>query len=380
MGLKERFESAKARLLADEAICLENRELFRSFYDFQEYKLKRRNGLAALDDGCYKTLYVYISRFKHVNAWFDNKPWVELTREDIQRVYDGLEDGTILTLKGTPFKDRQSYYNKIFKSKPFRLAGKAELAKDVIEFARPQAEDVRFVTEETFRQLADFVSDPRKKALLWLAWDIGENIDTLLQLTPANFTRQSNRYSAEPEYIVNLPQRKIKRSRQSRSEPTLYAETVKWLDIALRDVAPRDRIFAFGYRQALKTMHQAVRKSGATTMPNGDPARWKDLRSGMACHLLKLGWSRDEVNARLGHTPQSSALNAYINYLAIDREKPKQRLVQTTSESLHHELAQAKQQTTLLAEQLRRQDEANRWLREELLAIRQDLVRLRATA
>ena len=28
----------------------------------------------------------------------------------------------------------------------------------------------------------------------------------------------------------------------------------------------------------------------------------------------------------LGHTPHSTALNAYINYLAIDRERPKKRL------------------------------------------------------
>jgi len=52
---------------------------------------------------------------------------------------------------------------------------------------------------------------------------------------------------------------------------------------------------------------------------NGDRLSWKDLRSGMACHLLRSGWSRDEVNARLGHTAYSAALNAYINYLGLDR-------------------------------------------------------------
>ncbi|MFG0252399.1 MAG: hypothetical protein ACF8NJ_05940 [Phycisphaerales bacterium JB038] len=376
MDLRLQYERAKEALLSDESICAANRELFRSFFEFETYKLKRRNSLPGLDNACCKTLYGYIHRLRNVNSWFNNKPWADLTRDDIKRVYDDLEDGRILNAKGTHFKDPQSYYNKVLKSKPFRLAGKAELAKDVIEFSRPRGEDVRFITEDAFRLLVEAVPDLRKKALLWLAWDIGENIDALLQLTRSDFTRQNNRHTGEPEYIVNLPQRKIKRSRQSRSEPTLYSETVRFLDIALRDLAPTAVVFSFGYRQAVKTLHQARKKTGATTMPNGDPVRWKDFRSGMACHLLRLGWTRDEVNARLGHTPQSSALNAYINYLAIDREKPKQKLAQAASEALQHELTQSKQQTALLAEQLRRQDESNRWLREELLSIREDLSRL----
>lgn len=34
-------------------------------------------------------------------------------------------------------------------------------------------------------------------------------------------------------------------------------------------------------------MHAVVRKTRATTMPDNKPVSWKDLRSGMACHLLK---------------------------------------------------------------------------------------------
>ena len=38
MKLKERYEKAKKRLLADEAICKVNRELFRGFFEFEEWK------------------------------------------------------------------------------------------------------------------------------------------------------------------------------------------------------------------------------------------------------------------------------------------------------------------------------------------------------
>ena len=78
------------------------------------YKLKRQNNLRRLDDGCYKTLYVYLIKFRNVNLWFDNKPWKQLTKQDIKRVYDGLEDGKILTQAGEPFKDRRGYHIRAF--------------------------------------------------------------------------------------------------------------------------------------------------------------------------------------------------------------------------------------------------------------------------
>lgn len=79
----------------------------------------------------------------------------------------------------------------------------------------------------------------------------------------------------------------------------------------------------------------------------------------MACHLLKKGWRREEVDARLGHTPNSSALNAYINYLAIDREQPKKRLFDTNLEEIQNQLEEARSREKLIAERLRRQQEEN---------------------
>lgn len=52
MGLKERYENAKRILLDDGKICKANRDVFVEFFRFEEYKLKRKNGLARLDDGC----------------------------------------------------------------------------------------------------------------------------------------------------------------------------------------------------------------------------------------------------------------------------------------------------------------------------------------
>lgn len=326
MSFQRRYHNAKPKLLSDATVCPENRELFARFFEYEEYKLKRQNQLRDLDESSYKTLYAYVLRFRNVNRWFNNKPWSTLTREDIKRVYDDLEDGRILNQLGRPFEDRASYYNKIFKSKPFRLAGKAELARDIIEFPTTARKDVQFIIEDQFKLLTTGVANPLHKALLWLAWDLGENIGTLLQLTANDFTRQHDPHSGEAEYIVNLPQAKLKRTRRSRSEPTHYPETVHHLDQVVKSLGPHEPLFPFGHRRAQAVIKQAARWTNATTLPEGKPPRWKDLRSGMACHLLKHGWTREEVDARLGHSPNSSALNAYISHLAIDRTGAKRKL------------------------------------------------------
>jgi integrase len=377
---REQYERSKARLLSDPGVCPENRQLFGEFFAFEEYKLKRQNGLPALDEGCYKTLYGYVVRLRNVNRWFENKPWRDLTREDIRRVYDALEDGTIRNQKGLPFRDPVAYYNKVFKSKPFRLAGKAELAKEVIEFSVARKRVVRFVSEESFRAVVSVVSNPTHRFLLWLAWDIGENINTLLQLERRDFMAQVNRHTGEREYLVRLAPEKLKRSRRSRSEVTLYPETVRMADMVLPRAPLDGPVFGFGYRYANTLLSLAVRRSGATTLPDGQPVRWKDLRSGMACHLLTSGWSCEEINARLGHAPHSPVLNAYLNVLALDRERPKERLARHSSETMRAELARAAHSTALVAEQSRLREQENVRLAAALAQAQAELATLKQNA
>lgn len=323
---KQRYEKAHRKLITDPLIHPANRDLFRGFFEFESYKLKRLNGLQELDDAAYKTLYAYIVRFRNVNRWFENKPLTELTKDDIQRIYDGLEDGKIVNHKGLPYASRTDYYSKIFKSKLFRLAGKDELARSVIEFARPNRNEVRFITESDFRRLVRRVRTPRNQLLLWLAWDYGENIGALIRLIPEDFHRQIDHDTGEPEYRLNFRPEILKRSRRSRSELTNYPETVDLLDEVLPTVLPGESIFTFGYRYAKEIMDRTVKRAKITCQPNGERLTWKVLRSSMACDLLSKGWTRDEVNARLGHTPSSDEIDKYINFLALDRRRPKQKV------------------------------------------------------
>ncbi len=345
---------SKEKLLADEEICAANRRLFERFFEFQEYKLKRINGLQALDDPTYKTLCVYVSRLRTVNRWFANKPWEGLTEQDIKDVYDDIEDGRIVTMRGTPFVDRGTYYRKILLGKPFELAGKKEIVKRVMAFgAGSPRNEVRFIREETFRRLIATIGNPDHRTLFWLAWDIGENVSSLLQLRKRDLRRTVNEHSHPPEYEINLRREVLKRSRIPRTEVTNYPETVDLLDDLLPSRFDDEPLFRFGTRMAAKALARAVRLTGATCIPNGEPVSLKDLRSSMACDLLSKGWTTDEVNQRLGHRPSSREIDKYVNWLALDRNRPRRRLRDSQFEALNRELQEAKDRERLLQQRLR---------------------------
>ena len=165
MTHKQRYANAKKRLLQEPTICDKNRALFARFFEYLEYKLKRMNGLAELDESACKTLYYYVYRLRTVNRWFNNKAWEDLTKEDIKEVYDGVEDGRIQTQQGRPYRGTEAFFRRIMRGKPFALAGKRDLAVAVMEFYCPRpSSEVRFITEQAFRQLVEVMIKPEHKA------------------------------------------------------------------------------------------------------------------------------------------------------------------------------------------------------------------------
>lgn len=351
MDMIGQYERAKNSLLDDMTICKENRELFRDFFEFQERKLKRINGMPQLDDSSYKTLCSYPFKFRNLNSWLKNKAWKRLTREDITKVYDDLEDGKILNHRGKPIVDRQSYYNKIMKSKPFQMAGKSDLAREVIEYTKSNQAQVRFFEFEDFQKMVKAAKTTTHKALLWLAFDIGENIESILQLKKKDFTRQYNKDIKEYEYLINLHKDILKRSRTARGEPTLHQETVRLLDAMLQDFDDDDLVFSFQYSNARYILQDITKEAKVKCKPNNDEITWKDFRSSMACYLLNKNWSTDDINQRLGHTPSSRTLDKYVNFLAKKRRQPKKIFYSSQIEDVKTENEQ-------LSAEVKRQREA----------------------
>lgn len=227
------------------------------------------------------------------------------------------------------------------------MVDKADLAREVIEFTSKRKKEVRFIYEKDFRKLVDNAYKPLHRLLLWLAWDYGENINALLKLKKADFYRQLSPHTKEPEYMLNLKKDILKRTRKARSEISNYNETVKLLDNYLKELKDDDRLFNFGYGGAKKILNRVVERSKVKCIPNGEKVTWKDLRSGMSCDLLKKGWTTDEVNARLGHKPSSDEIDCYVNFLAIDRHRPKKKVHEFEIQKLQEEIDGLKQREEL---------------------------------
>ena len=353
---KKRFLNAEKKLYNDKSICKENIKVFKDFYNYLKRKLKRINGLRELDQSSYRTLYFYITRLRTVNNWFENKPWIDLTEKDILKVYDNVEDGVIVKKNGEPFKDRDCYYKKVMKGKPFEIAGKKEIVKDIIEFKTIPNESIRFIYEDSFRTLVNGANKERHKLLLWLAFDYGENINSLLKLKKKNFFLEKNPYDNEQEYRLELNKEILKRSRKARAEINNYKETFECLYYYLSKLDDDDYLFTFGYTYAAQILNRIVTKTGVKCV-KGEKVTWKDLRSSMACDCLKKGFTTDEVNARLGHSPSSREINKYVDYLAIDRHRPKKKIQQFEISKLKEELEAEKQKNKI--ESMRRETDLN---------------------
>ena len=374
---KERYQRRKELLLKDKGINVVNRKIIKDFLKFEEYKLKRKQGLSDVDERSYKTLYFYTGTLRKFNTWFNDKPWTKITKKDVKKLIDDLEDGNIKTKFGTRYADRSLYY-QMLKGKLFKIAGKNSFALEIFdEFEIKGRNDgdnaVKFIDEVDFRKIVACAITPEQRCLLWLAFDIGENIDSLLHLERDDIVKQMNQDTNEPEYRVILRKEILKRSRTARSELTNYPETVEYLDIVLKSLKPttkkysnrkvkgiplselhnENKLFKFRLSTAQKFLVRTVKKTDVTCQPEGKKVTWKDLRSSMACDLLNKEWSRDEVNARLGHTPSSRMIDKYINFLALDKHRPKKKLYDGSLKKMEIKLEEQKEQNKLQGMRLR---------------------------
>lgn len=361
---KERYFKRKNLLLNNQDINSKNRLLFEEFLSKEEYILKRKEGLAEVDERSYKTLYFYIGRLERLNTWFNNVDFNLLEHKDIKKLIDDLEDGVIKTIKGDRISDRSLYYYML-KGKLFKIIKKHHIAEEILdEFnikGRKDKNEVRFISEEDFKKIVDCCLNPTQKCLLWLCFDIGENIDFFLKSTKENYKKRFNEDTKEFEYVVNLQKDLLKRSRTARHEITNYQETVKWLDIVLKNLSPSkkhfankycqkrlqeihsdDKLFKFGIDVGRRFLKTAAKKANVKNNL-GQEVTWKDLRSSMACILVDKGLSSDEVNIRLGHKLSSRMIDKYYNEKSKNKTVTKKKVNDINLKELEEELRKQKE-------------------------------------
>lgn len=375
MGFKERYEKGKELLLTDESICKENRELFSKFFDYQEVKLRRMNGLQQVDEASYKTLYTYVYRFRIVNVWFENTPLQEITKKQFEKVFTDLCDGKIKNSKGKPLKDIDSFIYKIFKSKLFKLAGLTNIVEESLEFYKSNNKTVaNFVEEKDMMLIIEHISKTKMKTLITLAFDIGENVSSLLLLKKKDCRREFNPVTKEYEYHIHLRKNNLKRSRLERTEITRLQKSVELLDLMIKDLGDEDFIFTrednmvrtdgevvkdipLSLRSAEIFFDRVVEKVGVKTIPKGEKPKLKEIRSSMACDCLRRGWSKEEINSRLGHSINSRVLEPYINFLALDKQKPKVREYKENLQGLNEKVSEQKNVNLILDKRVKEQEQ-----------------------
>lgn len=381
----ERYQRRKKELLGDLSINSENRKLFKTFLEKEEKRAEMINKKGLLDDKNYKTLYFKIGRLIKLNEWFGNKDFKKLNDEEIINLIKNLHRGEIINQRTKKRISDRSLYYQMLSGRLFRIINKDNIAKEYLEEyslnrnSRDDKEnDVRFIEEEDFRKLVDVAISPEQKCLLWLAFDIGENIDALLKLEKSDFEERKNEYTKEKEYVVTLKKDDLKRSRTARREVTNYPETTRFLDIVLNnlkdsnkvitnkymknkklsEIYSKDKLFKFGYQSAERFMKRCAEKTGVVCKgTKKDLVTFKDLRSSMACDLLRKGWVTDEIKKRLGHTPSSRMIDKYVNYLALDKNEPKKKVYESNLKDVEAKLNETKDLTKLQAERLKKQSE-----------------------
>lgn len=340
----------KPKLLNDKTINADNRKWFKEFFEFEEKKLKRSNGLAELDEPTYKTLNGYINRFRNVNKWFKNKSLKGMPKKkfekELERVYEDLEEGRILNNNNKPFGDAESYYRKIFKSVPFELINRKEVAFKVIKYSKNNEKEVRFFEVEDFsKEVVDNAIEIRDKCLLQVLWDFGENVGAMLQTRKGvHWKRKETKEGVE--YHLVLTKDILKRSRTPRTEINNYDKTVELLDKTLENLKDGELVFPIGLRRAEQLFDRIVKKINLKNVDGSKPTL-KDIRSSMACDLLDKGWTTDEIKSRLGHKPSSKVLDCYLNYKALKKRKPKQKILNLNIQKLEEKIKELKENQRL---------------------------------
>jgi len=337
----KRNHHKKKKIIINNPIHKNTRKGWKIFFEEREEKLKIQNQLTELNSRSLKTMDGYCSKLKTTDKWFKHKDWNKITEKDIQKVYSGLQTGKIKNRYGKPYANTRAYYTKIFRSEPFGIFGKDRLARKVIKYLVKKDPPVKYISVEDWEKIHVMATEPNHKALLWTAWDIGENVNSLVRLKKRDCKRGIGKEDNEPYYDIHLYKEILKKNRVARTERTMFPETTIFLDMILENKKDDDLVFGINYIQATNIYKKIMKQTGIKCTPGNEKSTLKDLRSGCAMRLLDAGWSVEEINMRLGHHPTSRELERYVTYSTTSRNKPIQRTTASNQLNMQKELKKA---------------------------------------
>ncbi|MFH1607191.1 MAG: site-specific integrase [Nanoarchaeota archaeon] len=321
-GKEDLYKEAYKKLKSNSNILPDNKKLILKWLDEKEENLKNQYG----HDGYakiryYKTLMKEVTFMKQLDHLFKDKKLKDLTKEDIKYVYQGLEKGTIKSLKGNPLSEgsRQDYYKKVFKGGFFKFIGKSDFAKEIIKRRFEEHKEVRFFEFEDFQKMVKFSKSLDHSLFMWLALDAGVEMGAMLQILKSDFTKESDEVSNTKYWVLHVRKEISKKSRQKRDIYIYFNETSDLLSAYLPTLTDDQRLFDWSPRNTYKFIKDYSNRANIKVKPGNEPISPKDFRSSCATYFLKQEWTTDQVKGRLGHSPSSKEIDRYVNYFGLNQ-------------------------------------------------------------
>jgi integrase len=308
----------------------DNRKIARKWIDGEEERLANINGYSPVArNRNAKTLCKNLGYLKNILYWFNDKSLTEITKDDIKRVYQGIEKGEITTLLGRVLADssKKDYYGKMFKSGFFKFFNKHGYGQEIILRKIKEDTEVRFFEEKTFKKIVNNTKLKSHEMLFYLLFDTGIEISAILQLIAQDFTLQSDE-TGDSYYVVHVPNEISKKTRPKRDIFIHFEKTNELLKSYLNNLRPEDKLFNFGEKNIGNVLKDIVINNNLKVIPSLTKIQIKDFRSSAACYFLTQGWSTDEIKQRLGHKPSSTVIDKYVNYLCLNQKKKREQVQQ----------------------------------------------------
>ncbi|MFH1915631.1 MAG: site-specific integrase [Nanoarchaeota archaeon] len=330
-GCKDRFIlTGKIRVLGGFfTVRPDNRDLIVKYLDMREEDFRDIYGAgkdARIRNA--KTLYKFLTSYlANIAFWFNDKPFTDLTEDDIRRVYRGLESGELKSVKDNHLGELslKDIYERAMKNGFFKMIGKDELARNVIKRKIANKQEVRFFELDTLKKMADLASTNTQRLAFWLLFDTGIEVSALVQLKKSHFELKQDSETKTEFYTLRIPKDISKKGRRIRNNYIHFTETNELLKKHLTGLEDTDKLFnmqPFALYRALERLNAVHHFK---TKPEGKEITTKDFRSSCATYFLQIGWNTDEIKGRLGHSPSSDEIDKYVNYLGLHQNKRREK-------------------------------------------------------
>jgi site-specific recombinase XerD len=334
-----RYEKAKIDLEKDMSIV--NRKLISKLLANKEEELSAVSGHENNIRYC-KTLLKYINMFKQVDKWF-NKDFHDITENDLKELWEKLEKGLICSRNGKPYSanTKRDYYVKIFKSDFFEQIGKKQIAEAIFKRKMKKRVPIRYFYIEDLKKMLRYITKDERKLLLWLLFDTGMRIGTLLNMKHGDFEKKHDDMTNMDYYIYHIRSDYTK-SQSDLTDMIISDEANSLLDELLDKSFPEKYLFDISHSGALNTIKRASLKANVKVKPIDETPNIHDFRRSMCLWLGEKGYQADYVKRRLNHKPSSTMVDQYFEYAGI-RIKP---VVQENNISKYNDLLVAYKQAT----------------------------------